>query len=443
MPSTYSSLKIELIGTGDQAGTWGNTTNVNLGTAIQEAITGNATVTFASSNAAIALTDTNATQTARNLRLILDGTISTTQTLFVPAITKQYLVTNNLTSPVVISNGTNASPTGTTVTVPAGKSMIVFNNGTNIAEATNYITEFAAANITVTSAVNAASANLTGTLTASNVTVTNNVNAATLNLTNALSITNGGTNRSNLTYGSVLVGNNTGIVTLVAPGGSGNLLTSNGTHWISQAAGSAGNVSGPGTSVDNEIVLFSGTGGNVLKRASTTGVLKAASGVINSAVAGTDYVAPNVATTFTATQTFSGSTSTFGAILNDVAEVATVVATAATGTINVDVTTQSVLYYTSNASANWTVNLRASSGTALNTALSSNQAITIAFLVTQGGTAYYNSNVQVDGVAITPKWQGGTAPTAGNASGVDSYLYTVVKSGTGSLTVFASQTQFK
>ena len=443
MPSTYSSLKFELIGTGDQAGTWGNTTNVNLGTAIQEAITGNATVTFASSNAAIALTDTNAAQTARNLRLILDGTISTTQTLFVPAITKQYLVTNNLTSPVVISNGTNASPTGTTVSVPAGKSMIVFNNGTNIAEATNYITEFAAANITVTSAVNAASANLTGTLTASNVTVTNNVNAATLNLTNALSITNGGTNRSNLTYGSVLVGNNTGIVTLVAPGGSGNLLTSNGTHWISQAAGSAGNVSGPGTSVDNEIVLFSGTGGNVLKRASTTGVLKAASGVINSAVAGTDYVAPNVATTFTATQTFSGSTSTFGAILNDVAEVATVVATAATGTINVDVTTQSVLYYTSNASGNWTVNLRASSGTALNTALSSNQAITIAFLVTQGGTAYYNSNVQVDGVAITPKWQGGTAPTAGNASGVDSYLYTVVKSGTGSLTVFASQTQFK
>lgn len=443
MPSTYSSLKIELIGTGDQAGTWGNTTNVNLGTAIQEAITGNATVTFASSNAAIALTDTNATQTARNLRLILDGTISTTQTLFVPAITKQYLVTNNLTSPVVISNGTNASPTGTTVTVPAGKSMIVFNNGTNIAEATNYITEFAAANITVTSAVNAASANLTGTLTASNVTVTNNVNAATLNLTNALSITNGGTNRSNLTYGSVLVGNNTGIVTLVAPGGSGNLLTSNGTHWISQAAGSAGNVSGPGTSVDNEIVLFSGTGGNVLKRASTTGVLKAASGVINSAVAGTDYVAPNVATTFTATQTFSGSTSTFGAILNDVAEIATVVATAATGTINVDVTTQTVLYYTSNASANWTVNLRASSGTALNTALSSNQAITVAFLVTQGGTAYYNSNVQVDGVAITPKWQGGTAPTAGNASGVDSYLYTVVKSGNGSLTVFASQTQFK
>ncbi len=410
MPSTYSQLKIELIGTGDQAGTWGSTTNVNLGTALEEAITGNATVTFASSNAAIALTDTNATQTARNLRLILGGTISTTQTLFVPAITKQYLVTNNLSSPVVISNGTNASPTGTTVTVPAGRSMSVFNNGTSITETVTYVTELAVSNVTIT---------------------------------NPLVVSSGGTGRANLTLGSVVVGNNTGTATLVAPGASGNLLTSNGTHWISQAAGSAGNVSGPGTSVDNEIVLFSGTGGNVLKRASTTGVLKAASGVINAAVAGTDYVAPNVATTFTATQTFSGSTSTFAGIFTDVAEVATVVATAANGTINVDVTTQTVLYYTSNAAGNWTVNLRASSGTALNTALSSNQAITVAFLVTQGGTAYYNSNVQVDGVAITPKWQGGTAPTAGNANSVDSYVYTVVKSGAGSLTVFASQTQFK
>jgi len=410
MASTYSQLKIELIGTGDQAGTWGTTTNVNLGTALEEAITGSANVTFASSNVALTLADTNATQVARNLELNLVGTITNQQTLFVPAIEKQYIVVNGLSNAVVISNGTNASPTGTTVAVPAGRSMTIFNDSINVAETTTYITEFRASNVTID---------------------------------NPLAVPSGGTGRANLTLGSVMVGNNTGTVTMVAPGGSGNLLTSNGTHWISQAAGSAGNVSGPGVSVDNEIVLFSGTGGNVLKSASTTGVLKAAAGVINAAVAGTDYVAPNVATTFTATQTFSGSTSTFAAVVNDLAEVATVAAIAATGTINVDVTTQSVLYYTSNASANWTVNLRASSGTALNTALSSNQSVTVAFLVTQGGTAYYNSNVQVDGVAVTPKWQGGTAPTAGNASSVDGYVYTVVKSGTGSLTVFASQTQFK
>jgi len=137
MASTYSSLKIELIGTGDQAGTWGNTTNTNLGTAVEEAITGSSNVTFASSNAAIVLLDTNATQTARNLRLNLVGTIANVQTLFVPAIEKQYLVTNNLSNSVIISNGTNASPTGTTFTLPAGKSSVVFNDATNVVDVLN------------------------------------------------------------------------------------------------------------------------------------------------------------------------------------------------------------------------------------------------------------------------------------------------------------------
>ena len=137
MASTYSSLKIELIGTGDQAGTWGNTTNTNLGTAIEEAITGSANITFASSNVAIALTDTNATQTARNLHLNLVGTITNVQTLFIPAIEKQYLVTNGLSNSVIISNGTNASPTGTAFTLPAGKSSILYNDGTNVEDAIN------------------------------------------------------------------------------------------------------------------------------------------------------------------------------------------------------------------------------------------------------------------------------------------------------------------
>ena len=149
MASTYSSLKIELIGTGDQAGTWGNTTNTNLGTAIEEAITGSSNVTFASSNVAIALTDTNAAQTARNLRLNLVGTIANVQTLFVPAIEKQYLVTNGLSNSVIISNGSNASPTGTTVTIPTGRSAVIFNDATNIAETTSYISTLQVGNLTI------------------------------------------------------------------------------------------------------------------------------------------------------------------------------------------------------------------------------------------------------------------------------------------------------
>ena len=152
----------------------------------------------------------------------------------------------------------------------------------------------------------------------------------------------------------------------------------------------------------------------------------------------------NAAQTFTATQTLQGSSSALGAILNDAAEVATVSATAATGTINYDVTTQSVLFYTSNASANWTVNFRGSSGTSLNTLLSTGQSITVAFLVTNGATAYYNSSVQVDGTTtgVTTRWQGGTAPTAGNASSVDVYAYTIVKTASATFSVFASLTRF-
>ena len=146
--------------------------------------------------------------------------------------------------------------------------------------------------------------------------------------------------------------------------------------------------------------------------------------------------------TWTGTQTFNGTSAILATVLVNAAETMTISATAATGTINYDVTTQSVLYYTTNASANWTVNFRASSGTSLNTAMTTGQSLTVAFLVTQGATAYYNSTVQVDGSSVTPKWQGGTAPTSGNASSVDVYTYTIVKTGSAAFTIFASQTKF-
>jgi hypothetical protein len=152
----------------------------------------------------------------------------------------------------------------------------------------------------------------------------------------------------------------------------------------------------------------------------------------------------NNPTTFTAAQSFTGSTSVLAAILTNAAEVCTVSATAATGTIAFYPSSQSVLYYTTAASANWTLNLTFSSGTTLNSAMSTGQSLTVAFLVTQGSTAYYNSAVQVDGTTsgVTTIWQGG-APTKGNASGVDVYTYTVIKTASAVYTVLASQTQFK
>lgn len=148
-----------------------------------------------------------------------------------------------------------------------------------------------------------------------------------------------------------------------------------------------------------------------------------------------------LATTFTATQTFSGSSSTLAAVFNDTAVVATVSATAATGTINYDVTTQSLLFYTSNASGNWTVNFRGSSGTNLNSLMSAGQSMTVMFLVQQGGTAFFNNAVQIDGVSVTPRWLNG-APSAGNAGSVDMYTYNIVKTGSAAFSVFASLTRY-
>jgi len=124
------------------------------------------------------------------------------------------------------------------------------------------------------------------------------------------------------------------------------------------------------------------------------------------------------------------------------AETTTVSATAATGTINYYINSQSVLYYTANASANWTVNLSFSSSTLLNSALATGQSVSLAFIVTQGATAYYASAFQVDGSAVTPKWQNGTAPSSGNANSIDIYSYTVTKTGSAAYVVFASQTKF-
>jgi hypothetical protein len=129
-------------------------------------------------------------------------------------------------------------------------------------------------------------------------------------------------------------------------------------------------------------------------------------------------------------------------VLTSAFETNSVSATAATGTVNVDLSTAAVHYYTANASANWTFNFRGNVGTTLNSLLSNGQSATIAFLVTNGSTAYYPTAFQVDGVSVTPKWQGGTAPTAGNASSIDSYTFTIIKTGSATYTVLASQVRF-
>ena len=166
MPSTFSPLKIELIATGEQSGTWGSTTNTNLGTAIEEAITGSADVAFSSADVTVTLTDTNAAQTARNLRLNLTGTSGGARNLILGSgcqIEKLYLINNGLADAVTVKN-----TSGTGIAVPAGTSMFVFNNGTNVVAAVTAVTSLTNSSLTsgripyaTTNGLLADSANLT------------------------------------------------------------------------------------------------------------------------------------------------------------------------------------------------------------------------------------------------------------------------------------------
>lgn len=322
MASTYSPLKIELIGTGEQAGTWGSTTNTNLGTAIEEAIVGSADVTFSSADVTLTLTNTNATQVARHLRLTLVGTSGGARNLILGSgcqIDKPYLIKNELADAVTVKN-----TTGSGVTVPAGKTMWVYNDSVDVVDAVTHL--------------------------------------SSLTLASALPVASGGTGLTSL---------GTGVATWLGTPSSANL------------AAALTDETGSGLAVFNTNPLF------------TT-----------------------------------------------MRETSTVSAIAASGTINFDTLTQSVLYYTSNASGNWTLNVRGNSGNSLNSIMSNGQAMTIVFAVTQGVTAYYQTALTIDGNSVTPKWQGAAAPTEGNPSGIDTYVLSIIKTASASFTVLESITQF-
>ena len=176
-----------------------------------------------------------------------------------------------------------------------------------------------------------------------------------------------------------------------------------------------------------------------------TGTLPVANGGTGATtLAGANIPVINVPNTFTATQTFSGSSSTFGTVLLDSAETVNIVAAAPAATTILYVQSGAVQYYTSNAANNFIVNLAFSAGTAMNAALAIGQVTTASLIITQSATAYYATAVQVDGTAtgVTTKWIGG-APTAGNASGLDTYRFAVIKTAASTYTVLASLTQYK
>lgn len=171
-----------------------------------------------------------------------------------------------------------------------------------------------------------------------------------------------------------------------------------------------------GSSIDTSLVdLLGGTSGQILAKNSNTGMDFA-------------WIDNEVMTNSTINAPF---------------EKVNISATSATGTVNVETgSLGSVWYYTSNATANFTLNFRTSNTVALNTTLAIGESLTAVFLNTNGATAYYPNAFQVDGSSVTPKWQGASAPGAGNANSIDAYTFTIIKTANATFTILAAATRF-
>jgi hypothetical protein len=228
MPSTYSpDLRIELIANGEQSGTWGTTTNTNLGTLIEDAIAGRALVAVTSANQALTASNGAADQArcaAVDLSIGAWGSPANFA-VYVPPVTKLYVVRNTdstYTATVYCSTVLgNTTAAGTGVAIPAGKTVLLRSDGTNVVEQLDYI----AGGFTVNGALSVGGALTLGT---------------------DLSVANGGTGASSFTANNVLLGNGTSSFQTVAPGASGNVLTSDGTTWASSAVPPVNALGDPG-----------------------------------------------------------------------------------------------------------------------------------------------------------------------------------------------------
>ena len=361
MASSYSDLGLELMVTGENAGTWGDKTNQNLNL-IQQAIAGYEEVSIAGGAQTTALAITDATlSNGRNQVIKLTGTITGNQIVTIPdGVEKSYIFINGTTGSFTVQVKT-ASGNGYTFAAAEKETRILISDGTDIVDA-----GFSSA--AIDAVVEDTSPQLGGNLDANgNNILIDNANfigdengaeqikfATTASAVNEIQLTNAATGD-----GPVLeaTGNDSNIDFVIAPKGIGRVVLG-------------------------------------------------------------------------------------AAAIKQTAEKVTNTATAASGTVNYDVITQSVLNYTSNATGNWTLNIRGDGSNSLNSIMDTGESLTIAHLVLQGGTAYYNSAVQIDGSGVTPEWQGGAAPAAGNPSSIDVYTYSVIKTGDAAFTVLASQAQF-
>jgi hypothetical protein len=397
MVSTYTANSgIQLPANGEQSGTWGETINDNMDI-IDRLTNGVGAISLSGTTHTLTITDGTLSEGQYNV-LVLGGSPSGTNTITITPNDGQhvYIVKNSSGQSAIFTQGS-----GGDITLLNGETKVIYSDGVGAGSAVVDITnDFAMGNVTITGGA---------------------ISGATLST-------------SSFTLGGIAI-TATGTEINILDGVTATAAEINILDGVTATAAEINILDGV-TATAAEINILDGV-------TATAAEINYVDGVTSNIQTQLDATAKlTVAQSFTAKQTFAGSASVASMKTSNIAEVDTIAATAATGTINYDVTTQSVLFYTTDASGNWTLNLRGSSGTSLDTLMTTGESLSVTFLVTQGATAYYNSAVTIDGSSVTPKWQGGTAPTSGNVSSVDCYTYVIQKTGAATYVVLASQTQF-
>ena len=414
MASTYTPLGVELQATGENAGTWGTKTNTNLqileqisGGFTQQSIAGGAQTTT------LSVSDGSTGAVLSHRMIEFTGTITGNQIVTIPLDVQTFYFLRNSTSGAYTVQFKYVSGSGDSFTFSStdkGDQLI-----------------FAAANDStnpdiITLAFGDGDVTTTGTQTLTNKTLTApkiadggfiaDANGAeqiifqtTSSAVNELEVTNAATGNPPILGAS----GETNVDVHIKPTGSAETRIGTGAAAATLT-----------TSGAHDLVLDTNSGSN------------SGSITITDGANGDISVTPNGI----------GRVSLGAGAIQQLTEKITVSATAATGTINYDVITQAVLYFTSAASGNFTVNFRGDGSNTLNSIMDTGESLTTAFLVTNTGTPYYNNAVTIDGSSITPEWQGGSAPSAGNANSIDVYTYTIIKTADATFTALAAQTQF-